>query len=289
MKVRRFFIIAAIAGTVPFAAFVSCNKDKNKPEAAVKVTGISITPATDVTIGVGGTVTLEVKIVPANAANKEVTWESLHPDIATIDVSSGAVKGVSEGTATIRATANDGSGVLSNKAITIEGVLINGIIWATRNVDAPGTFAVNPESSGMLYQWNRRVGWRASNPVSSSPSGQTWNSADVPGSVWATANDPSPAGWRLPTKAELEELVAAGSTWGQRNGVEGCNFGTGANSMFLPAAGQISGAGFFWQAGDVGYYVSSTEGSATAVSGMRIDPLQAREIFLKMADFPFVA
>ena len=40
------------------------------------------------------------------------------------------------------------------------GVLINGIRWATRNVDAPGTFTQNPEDAGMLFQWNRRKGWK---------------------------------------------------------------------------------------------------------------------------------
>jgi len=31
-----------------------------------------------------------------------------------------------------------------------EGVVINGIRWATRNVDAPGTFVDNPEDAGMF-------------------------------------------------------------------------------------------------------------------------------------------
>ena len=33
-----------------------------------------------------------------------------------------------------------------------EGVVINGVRWATRNVDMPGTFAPTPESFGMHYQ-----------------------------------------------------------------------------------------------------------------------------------------
>ena len=45
------------------------------------------------------------------------------------------------------------------------GVLINGVRWATRNVDAPGTFTTAPENAGMLYQWNRRVGWSNSEPM----------------------------------------------------------------------------------------------------------------------------
>ena len=33
---------------------------------------------------------------------------------------------------------------------TDAGVVIDGIRWATRNVDAPGTFAENPEDAGMF-------------------------------------------------------------------------------------------------------------------------------------------
>ncbi|MDR0873068.1 MAG: hypothetical protein LBN27_06320, partial [Prevotellaceae bacterium] len=33
-----------------------------------------------------------------------------------------------------------------------DGVLINGVVWAKYNVDAPGTFAATPESAGKFYQ-----------------------------------------------------------------------------------------------------------------------------------------
>ena len=55
--------------------------------------------------------------------------------------------------------------VFAQNNTTDEGVEIDGIIWATRNVDAPGTFAENPEDTGMLFQWNRRVGWSATDPI----------------------------------------------------------------------------------------------------------------------------
>ena len=34
--------------------------------------------------------------------------------------------------------------------------VINGVKWATCNVDAHGKFAATPESYGMLYQWGRK-------------------------------------------------------------------------------------------------------------------------------------
>jgi hypothetical protein len=43
----------------------------------------------------------------------------------------------------------------AQSANTDLGVVINGVKWATRNVDAPGTFAESPQAAGMFYQWNR--------------------------------------------------------------------------------------------------------------------------------------
>ena len=87
-----------------------------------------------------------------------------------------------------------------------EGVEINGVRWATRNVDTPGTFVRNPSDAGGLF-------------------------------TWYAAQDACPRGWRLPTIEELQSLRAAGSEWTVRNGVNGRTFGTTLNSLFLPAAG----------------------------------------------------
>lgn len=46
-----------------------------------------------------------------------------------------------------------------------ECVEINGVCWATRNVDAPGTFTQNPEDAGMLYQWNRKTAWNVTDSI----------------------------------------------------------------------------------------------------------------------------
>ena len=123
-----------------------------------------------------------------------------------------------------------------------EGVKINGIKWATRNVDAPGTFAAKPEDPGMFYQWNRRVGWSATDPMVNSNGGTTWNSSNPAGSTWEKYNDPSPAGWRIPTKDEIDKLLddtKVDSEWTEYGGVAGIKFTdkTSKKSIFLPAAG----------------------------------------------------
>ena len=120
------------------------------------------------------------------------------------------------------------------------GVLINGVVWATCNVNAPGTFASSPTESGMFYQWNRKVGWSSTDPLVNHLDGITWDSSVPTGDSWEKANDPCPVGWRVPTYEEEQSLVNSGSFWGELNGVKGRFFGTGSQRVFFPAAGDRS-------------------------------------------------
>jgi len=146
--------------------------------------------------------------------------------------------------------------------ITQEGaewVLIDDIKWATRNVDMPGTFAATPQDAGMFYQWNRKVGWSATDPLINSNGDIWWNSSATEGNTWEKANDPCPAGWRVPTWFELRSLVNADSEWTTVNGVTGRIFGSDDNSLFLPAAGcRVNSAGQLLYQGSDGIYWSST-------------------------------
>jgi len=116
-----------------------------------------------------------------------------------------------------------------------EGVVINGVKWATRNVDKPGIFTATPESAGMLYQWNRKIGWSATDPIVNSNGSSEWNSSIPLGEEWITENNPCPKGWRVPTESELQTLLDAGYIWTTKNGINGCLFGSRNNTIFLPA------------------------------------------------------
>jgi hypothetical protein len=70
-------------------------------------------------------------------------------------------------------------------ATTEPGVVINGVKWATRNVDSVGYFADSPESFGRYYQWNRKKAWTAG-------STDGMDNSDPTGTTWETENDPSP-------------------------------------------------------------------------------------------------
>jgi uncharacterized protein (TIGR02145 family) len=122
-----------------------------------------------------------------------------------------------------------------------KGVVINGVTWATRNVDKPGTFTAAPEDAGMLYQWNRKVGWSITDPTVNSNGSTVWDSSTPTGEVWTDANNPCPKGWRLPTKAELQKIIDADYTWTTLNGMPGVNFNKTPNTTFLPVNGAIDG------------------------------------------------
>ena len=128
---------------------------------------------------------------------------------------------------------------------TDPGVVINGVKWATRNVDTPGTFAATPESAGMFYQWNRNIGWSNTDPMINSNGGTTWDTTTPTGTEWTPANDPSPTGWRVPTFGEILSLTnpeKVDNVWITQNGVSGRKFTDRANgnSLFLPAVGTRS-------------------------------------------------
>jgi len=119
-----------------------------------------------------------------------------------------------------------------------EGVVINGVKWATRNVDKPGTFANFPEASGMLYQWGRNIAWSSSDPLVSSNGDTIWNTTAYEGNVWTDENCPCPKGWRMPTSEELKKLIELDGEWTTTNGVLGRKFESGNNILFLPATGR---------------------------------------------------
>ena len=133
---------------------------------------------------------------------------------------------------------------------SLDGVVINGVRWATRNVDAPGTFADTPESTGMFFQWNRRQG------VATPENIPGWVWSDDLHEVWSRANDPCPPGWRVPTALEFHSLEG-NSVWVTRNGVPGRLFGTAPNQIFLPATG---GWGSSWDDNDMRWRTFRYEG-----------------------------
>ena len=226
-----------------------------------EVTGVTLNRI-ELVLSVGTAEPLVATIEPANATNRNVTWESSDPAVAAVNAN-GVVTAISLGTVTITVTTADGAKTAECTVNVIEldtsldGVVINGTRWATRNVGAPGTFADSPQDVGMLFQWNRRAGWSATNPPVNSNG--DWNSTIPTGTIWESHNDPCPAGWRVPTAEELDAL-RVGSIWMTYNDVNGRLFGGVTGGIFLPAAGWLNGGsdGALDDEGTLGFYWSRT-------------------------------
>lgn len=83
----------------------------------ISVTGVK-QDKPSLTLQETGSDTLTVTVEPDNATNKNVNWESSDTSIATVDAS-GKVTAISAGSATITATAADGSEVSASCSVTV--------------------------------------------------------------------------------------------------------------------------------------------------------------------------
>ena len=112
------------------------------------------------TLEIGDTLTLEPKILPDNATNKEVTWSSSDETVAV--VTDGVVTALKAGTADITVTTEDG-GLTDSCAITVNPVAVTGITLNKTalilNVGAEEilTATVTPEDAA-----NKELSWTSS-------------------------------------------------------------------------------------------------------------------------------
>nr|WP_309446489.1 bacterial Ig-like domain-containing protein [Desulfosporosinus nitroreducens] len=99
--------------------------------APITVTGVSLSKNVT-TINVGANETLSATITPTNATNKNVSWNSSDPAIATVD-SNGKVVGVSAGASVITVTTVDGRKTATctvtviNSDATVTGLILKTI------------------------------------------------------------------------------------------------------------------------------------------------------------------
>ena len=144
-----------------------------KIEFVRMVRGITITG--DSEMAAGKSKTYKIVFEPASPTNKNVTWESSDPDVLSINRygNAKAAKVTARRTVTVYAKANDGSGVVGSKTITVtpraSSVTICRDGEAVENIglDLSGsqvvqlTAKVGPEDAGQAVKWTTSAKSRA--------------------------------------------------------------------------------------------------------------------------------
>jgi len=211
-------------------------------------------------------------ILPGNADNKEVVWESSDENVAT--VTDGLIVAVTNGTCVVTCNSTDGSGVKAEcqvqvMADTHEYVdlgLPSGTLWATCNVGAE-----RPEQYGVFFPWGET---EESNICSDWQYSSDWNNYKYCdgsentltkyclGSIYGTIDNKSElepiddaatvnwgGNWQMPSYDQFEELINGEYTrteFIRQNAVYGVKITSksNGNSIFLPI---IAGAGhYYW-------------------------------------------
>ena len=125
---------------------------------AVPVIGVQVLPS-DARISVGGEVVLTATVLPANATNRNVSWISSNPSVASVS-SMGRVTGVRDGQAVITARTVEG-GFIATCVVTVgEYIPVTGVELSKNavniniNEDVTVTATVRPERAS-----NKNVEW----------------------------------------------------------------------------------------------------------------------------------
>lgn len=87
--------------------------------APVKVSNVTVNPATVKLTSKGQNIQLSVSVLPSNAENKSIVWSTSNASVATVD-NNGVVIAVANGNATITAAALDGSGKYAECSVVVE-------------------------------------------------------------------------------------------------------------------------------------------------------------------------
>lgn len=215
---------------------------------------------TSLNLEIGDIQTLTATVLPEDAEDKVLAWESSSNEVATVS-GDGLVTAIGEGTCTITCSATDGSGVYAVCEVKVEIPefvdlgLPSGTLWATCNVGAS-----HPEEYGDYFAWGETepksdYSWYSYKYAKPSTNGVTeyeptkYSTDDKnsisDGKTELDAEDDAAtvnmgAEWQMPSKEQIEELCNNTTrTWTTQNGVNGRLVTSNINgkSIFFPAAG----------------------------------------------------
>ena len=174
----------------------------------------------EITAGVGEKVQLNVNTTPSGMKANQFVWESVSPDVATVD-ENGLVTILRPAPVTITVS-TPGFGLSDSVTISpeydysqpeeIDLGLPSGLKWASRNLGAP-----SPRDNGAYFAWGETKPKWDFNPdnykwgdCSDESKITKYNNSD--GKLWLDKEDDAASvilggEWRTPTTAEIQELV----------------------------------------------------------------------------------
>lgn len=190
---------------------------------AQRVTSITLDKAS-LSLVVGAESMIYVtNILPSNADDKSVIWSSSDNTMASVD-NNGKVTAKAKGNATIKATANDGSGVFASCSVVVfacpeaidMGMVINGknVKWASFNIGASSS-----EEYGLYFSWGEiepksdyswstyKFGTSDSGPFSKYNTNDNKTDLETGINGDDVASKKLGGKWRMPTHEEWAELL----------------------------------------------------------------------------------
>ena len=163
-------VTGVAAGTAVITAKANDGSNKSATftvtvtKKVIKVTKISLSASTLLT-KVGCTKKITATVTPTNADNREVTWSSSAPTVASVD-QSGNITAKSVGNATITVTAKDGSGVTATCWVNVTDIKVTGITLnkTTLNIKTGATEQLTAKVQP-TDATNSKVTWSSNEPT----------------------------------------------------------------------------------------------------------------------------
>ena len=218
---RKIFCLCVSAALFA-AVVVSCDRDKDPiPVSEVRLSKPSLT------LEIYDFTTLVVTVLPADADNKVVTWES--SDANVVKVENGKLTAVDTGTATITVKATDGSGKTATCTVTVtpldpgetEMIFVEGGIFNMGNEndkDARPVHKVTLSSFKIAKYQVNQVQWRSVIGINSNPANTKGDELPIENIMFKEVQDfinklntRTGKKYRLPTEAEWEYAARGGN------------------------------------------------------------------------------
>lgn len=239
------------------------------------VTGVTLSAET-LKVGIGSSEALLADVLPADAANRKVTWSSSKPSVATVE--DGLVSGVSVGECDITVTTEDG-GFTATCHVTVEETPIEAISFVN---GSSSTLVVEPGSDMTLT-----VGFNPANP---SNKNLTWTTSDA--SVATVESAGEGQGKVTFTSGKYGAVIITATTEKDSRKAEQSFFVKGAQEMVSLPSGSIYAGRKAHYTFNTAYYTTASNIKWTAggktVEGASADiavPSSGAQTIIVSADF----